>query len=79
MALERGHNILNDKRIAAFGAAVFLSRPMPVPDDWQTTVQQLNNWVLENCSNSTLFEQLQRRGEALNSSAIALRSFLQCT
>ena len=65
MALERGHNILNDKRIAAFGAAVFLSRPMPVPDDWQTTVQQLNNWVLENCSNSTLFEPLQRRGEAL--------------
>ncbi|MCD8490332.1 MAG: hypothetical protein LRZ84_27300 [Desertifilum sp.] len=65
MALERGHNILNDERIAAFGAAVFLSRPMPVPDDWQTTVGQLNNWVLENCSNSALYEPLQRRGEAL--------------
>jgi pPIWI RE three-gene island domain Z len=65
MALERGHNILNDSRIAAFGAAVFLCRPMPVPDDWQTTVQQLNNWALENASNSALYEPMQRRGDAL--------------
>jgi hypothetical protein len=65
MALERGHNILNDKRIAAFGAAVFLSRPMPVPDDWQTTVQQLNNWALENCSNFALYEPIGRRGDTL--------------
>jgi len=66
MALERGHNILNDNRIAAFGAAVFLSRPMPVPGDWQTTVQQLNNWALENCSNFALYEPIQRRGDTLN-------------
>ncbi|WP_107668815.1 hypothetical protein [Cyanothece sp. BG0011] len=46
MALERGHNILNDQRIAAFGVAVFVSRPMPVPNDWQITVRQLNNWAL---------------------------------
>lgn len=64
MALERGHNILNDNRIAAFGAAVFLSRPMPVPDDWQTTVQQLNNWALEKSSDSSLYEALQKRGDA---------------
>ncbi|MFB2736189.1 pPIWI_RE_Z domain-containing protein [Umezakia ovalisporum] len=65
MALERGHNILNENRIAAFGAAVFLSRPMPVPDDWQTTVQQLNNWALENSSNFRLYDSLQKRGDAL--------------
>jgi hypothetical protein len=65
MALERGHNILNNSQIAAFGAAVFLCRPMPVPDDWQTTVQQLNNWALENASNSNLYEPMQRRGDAL--------------
>lgn len=64
MALERGHNILNENRIAAFGAAVFLSRPMPVPDDWQTTVQQLNNWALENSSDFGLYEGLQKRGDA---------------
>ncbi|MBD2607349.1 hypothetical protein H6G81_23170 [Scytonema hofmannii FACHB-248] len=65
MALERGHNILNENRIAAFGAAVFLSRPMPVPDDWQTTVQQLNNWALEKSSDFSLYEALQKRGDAL--------------
>ncbi len=54
MALERGHNILNDNRTAAFGAAVFLSRPMPVPDDWQITVQQLNNWALFHSEDLTL-------------------------
>ncbi|BAZ18992.1 hypothetical protein NIES4071_108770 (plasmid) [Calothrix sp. NIES-4071] len=53
MALERGHNILNKDRIAAFGAAIFLSRPMPVPDDWQTTVQQLNNWALQKFEDSS--------------------------
>ncbi|MCT7953126.1 hypothetical protein NG798_25335 [Ancylothrix sp. C2] len=70
MALERGHNILNNKQIAAFGAAVFLCRPMPVPDDWQTTVQQLNNWALENASNSNLYEPMQRRGDALTLSNV---------
>ena len=65
MALERGHNILNDSQIAAFGAAVFLSRPMPVPDDWQTTVQQLNNWALQNAENPTLYEAINRRDEPL--------------
>ena len=65
MALERGHNILNNKRIAAFGAAVFLSRPMPVPDDWQITVQQLNNWALESLSDPTMYAALSQRGETL--------------
>jgi pPIWI RE three-gene island domain Z len=65
MALERGHNILNENGIAAFGVAVFLSRPMPVPDDWQTTVQQLNNWALEKFSDFSLYEPLQKRGNAL--------------
>ena len=55
MALERGHNILNDNRIAAFGAALFVPRPMPVPDDWQNVVQQLNNWGLEKERDRTLY------------------------
>ena len=53
MALERGHNILNEEKIAAFGAAIFLSRPMPVPDDWQTTVRQLNDWALQNFASAS--------------------------
>ena len=54
MALERGHNILNQNNIAAFGAVVFFSRPMPVPDDWQITVRQLNNWAILQSENSEL-------------------------
>jgi hypothetical protein len=46
MALERGHNILNAQKQAAIGAVLFLNRPMPIPDDWQFTVRQLNNWAL---------------------------------
>ncbi|MCU0533411.1 MAG: hypothetical protein MUD14_05895 [Hydrococcus sp. Prado102] len=63
MALERGHNILNVTRQAAFGAAVFLSRPMPVPDDWQTTVGQLNNWALNKCLDATFSETLLTESE----------------
>jgi pPIWI RE three-gene island domain Z len=65
MALERGHNILNDKRIAAFGAVLFLCRPMPVPDDWQTTVQQINDWALNNVSESSFYQPLLSKGETL--------------
>lgn len=65
MALERGHNILNDQRIAAFGAALFLCRPMPVPDDWQTTVQQINSWALENVLESSFYQPLLSQGETL--------------
>ena len=57
MALERGHNILNNGRIAAFGAGVFINRPMPVPDDWQTTVRQLNAWTLDNVENASFYSQ----------------------
>jgi len=65
MALERGHNILNDRRIAAFGAAMFLCRPMPVPDDWQTTVQQLNDWALKNAPDLNFYDALLHSGEPL--------------
>ena len=57
MALERGHNILNDKRIAAFGAGIFINRPMPVPDDWQAMVKQLNAWTLDNVENPSFYSQ----------------------
>jgi hypothetical protein len=56
LALERGYNILNKFDKAAFGAALFLNRPMPVPDDWQTIVQQLNAWALKHEDDSKLLE-----------------------
>ena len=56
MALERGYNVLNQYDKAAFGAALFLNRPMPVPDDWASSVQQLNAWALKHEQDSRLFD-----------------------
>lgn len=71
MALERGHNILNNQDKAAFGAAIFLNRPMPVPDDWQSIVRQLNNWALDNEANTTLYEEARCSGETLTFTKVA--------
>lgn len=47
MAIERGHNILNDQDAAAIGAAYFLIRPHPRPDDISFAVQSINRWAIE--------------------------------
>ena len=51
MALERGHNILNEKNIAAFGAVVFFSCPMPVPDDWTERFGNLTTGKFQQAEN----------------------------
>ncbi len=58
-SLERGHNILNENKKAAFGAGIFINRPMPVPDDWQATVRQLNAWTLDNVSNPEYYRSIE--------------------
>ncbi|RDI23044.1 hypothetical protein [Lentzea flaviverrucosa] len=45
MAVERGHNILNNKRQAAFGTVLFLARPHPRPDDLSLSIFAINDWV----------------------------------
>ncbi len=46
LALERGHNILNDEQVAAIGAVYFIIRPMPVPNAMSTIVHKLNSgWM----------------------------------
>ncbi|MFC4909899.1 hypothetical protein [Actinomadura gamaensis] len=45
MAVERGHNILNFQRNAAFGLAMFLARPHPRPDDLALAVHSVNDWA----------------------------------
>lgn len=47
LAVERGHNILNDERVAALGAAYFLVRPHPRPDDISYHVQDINRWGVD--------------------------------
>ncbi|WP_214105069.1 hypothetical protein [Acrocarpospora catenulata] len=45
LAVERGHNILNIERNAAFGTALFLARPHPRPDDLTLAIFAVNDWV----------------------------------
>ncbi|MBF6238720.1 transposase [Nocardia otitidiscaviarum] len=45
LAVERGHNILNDEDKAAIGAAYFLIRPHPRPDDLHYIIQRVNQWA----------------------------------
>jgi hypothetical protein len=47
LAVERGHNILNDVKEAAIGAAYFLIRPHPRPDDLGYVIQRANRWAIE--------------------------------
>lgn len=45
LAVERGHNILNEEGKAAFGTALFLARPHPRPDDLDLSVFAVNDWL----------------------------------
>lgn len=47
MAIERGHNILNQDYKAAFGAAYFLVRPHPRPDDISYAIHSINRWAVD--------------------------------
>jgi hypothetical protein len=45
LAIERGHNILNEDNTAALGAVYFLVRPHPRPDDLTYVTQRINQWA----------------------------------
>ncbi|GGN18722.1 hypothetical protein FHR83_004042 [Actinoplanes campanulatus] len=47
LAVERGHNILNEEGIAAIGAAFFLVRPHPRPKDLGYVTQRINQYAIE--------------------------------
>jgi len=47
LAVERGHNILNDDNQAAIGAAYFWVRPHPRPDDLTLPVAAVNSWAID--------------------------------
>jgi hypothetical protein len=47
MAIERGHNILNEDNVAAIGAVYFLIRPHPRPQDLSYAVRSLNKWAVD--------------------------------
>jgi len=53
LAVERGHNILNEIDQAAIGAVYFLVRPHPRPDDLGYAIQSINYWAIENYARTT--------------------------
>lgn len=50
LAVERGHNILNDQGQAALGALYFLVRPLPRPDDLSYAIHSINHWAMKHYS-----------------------------
>ena len=51
LAVERGHNILNEEKKAAIGAAYFLIRPHPRPDDIHYIMHSINRWAIDTSDN----------------------------
>ncbi len=49
MAIERGHNIVDETGHSALGAVFFMVRPMSVPDDVQEKGSKLNGFVEAHC------------------------------
>lgn len=49
MAIERGHNIVDETGHSALGAVFFMVRPMAVPDDVQEKGSKLNGYMEAHC------------------------------
>jgi hypothetical protein len=72
LAIERGHNILNDQQIAALGAALYLVRPHLHPEDLSYHVQSMSRWAVEEIRNG-----LPSAGPATSSAGERARMFRQ--
>lgn len=70
LAIERGHNILNEDYQAAIGTAYFLVRPHPRPDDIGLAIQFLNRWAIDR-SASTRWLTKELQGDPLTLENVA--------
>ncbi len=57
LAVERGHTILNERDEAALGAASFLVRPHPRPDDLSYAIHAINRWAIDHYADQRWFAQ----------------------
>lgn len=78
MAIERGHNILNARRTAAFGTVLFLARPHPRPDDLSLAVFAVNDWAARFVRDhpaleGTTFSELVAKAGGLDAAGLAFR------
>ena len=72
LAVERGHNILNDDDEAAIGTVYFLVRPNPHPDDLSLAVHAINDWIVRALEEGE-FASWARRGDSLEEAAEEVR------
>ncbi|MEV5883822.1 hypothetical protein AB0L74_14055 [Streptomyces sp. NPDC052020] len=72
LALERGHNILNDDDVAAIGTVYFLVRPNPHPEDLSLAVSAINDWIVR-AQESGEFARWMRGGATVEDGAEAVR------
>jgi hypothetical protein len=63
LAVERGHNILNDGGTAAIGSVYFLARPHPRPDDLALAVQAINDWTIRQLREGDFHRLVQAVGD----------------
>ncbi|WP_433243521.1 hypothetical protein ACQPYK_39975 [Streptosporangium sp. CA-135522] len=78
MAIERGHNILNTQRTAAFGTVLFLARPHPRPDDLSLAVFAVNDWTARFVRDLPVpggitFSELVAKADDLDAAGLAFR------
>ncbi len=72
LAVERGHNILNEDKVAAIGTVYFLARPNPRPDDLGLAVHTVNDWLVRFTESPEFAEQLQAASD-VDEGALAIR------
>ncbi|MBB4913081.1 pPIWI_RE_Z domain-containing protein [Streptosporangium saharense] len=70
LAVERGHNILNEELEAAIGTTYFLARPNPRPDDLGLAVHAINDWMVR-ALESGEFATWVQNGQSLDQGASA--------
>jgi pPIWI RE three-gene island domain Z len=72
LAIERGHNILNDEGTAAIGSVFFLARPHPRPDDIGLAIQAVNDWAARMLRDGS-FDELVRSQPSLDAAGKQFR------
>ncbi|MFE7459844.1 hypothetical protein [Streptomyces sp. NPDC057554] len=72
LAVERGHNILNDDAEAAIGTVYFLARPNPHPEDLHLAVHAVNDWIVRAVTGGD-FAAWVRRGDSVEAGADEVR------
>ena len=72
LAVERGHNILNEEQRAAVGAVYLLVRPLPRPDDMNFAIFSINRWAVERATQlAELPSSVAEAGRALRADAFS--------